>query len=64
MFSRGFQTSVAPQQKIYVPPDVVDVIVTLKRSSLVRSYGIISTVAICKFVVLPYTCITANRLTP
>ena len=49
----GFQTSVAPQQKIYVPPDVIDVIVTLKRSNLVRSYGIISTVAICELIAPP-----------
>ena len=53
--SSGFQTSVTPQQKIYVPPDVIDVIVTLKRSNLVISYGIISTVAICKLLT-PYTC--------
>lgn len=36
----GLQTFVAPQKKIYVPPDVVDVIVTLKRGNLVKSYAI------------------------
>ncbi|KAK7444355.1 hypothetical protein VKT23_015370 [Stygiomarasmius scandens] len=42
----GFKTSAAPRTDINIPPGIIDIIVTLERGNLVKTYGIVSAIAI------------------
>ncbi|KAF5348056.1 hypothetical protein D9758_010006 [Tetrapyrgos nigripes] len=42
----GFKTSAAPRLNVDIPPGTIDIIVTLQRGNLVKTYSIVATIAI------------------
>ena len=48
-FLRGFETSAVTRSNIYIPPGLVDMVITLTRGNYIKAYCIVITIAMCAF---------------
>ena len=45
----GFKTNAVTRSNIFIPPGLVDIVITLSRGNLVKTFAIVATIGICTF---------------